>query len=103
MIVRITLLILFFNIKIAKAQDTTFVRSFYQGTTVHVPNGKKWKIEQAYISANDGYNIKISQHSFKEFYARNEILVIPYYCAEMELLDKRSSVYFLITIKESDF
>lgn len=103
MIVRIVLLSLFFfHFNMVKAQDTTFVRSFYQGTTVHVPNGKKWKIEQAFISANDGYNIKISQHYFNGFYASNEKLVIPYYCAEMELLDNKNSIFFLISIKESD-
>jgi hypothetical protein len=91
-----------FYLNDTKAQDTTFVRSFYMGSTIKVPEGKKWFIERAYISANDGYNIRIGVDNFKTAYSSKDDLIIPFYCAEMELLDNNNSVFFLITIKETD-
>jgi hypothetical protein len=98
----IILLIFLFILKALNAQDSTFVRSFYQGATIKVPEGKQWKIERAFISANDGYNIKISQSNFKEVYGPGENLIIPYYCAEMELLSDKSSFVYLLTILEKE-
>ncbi len=83
------------------AQDTTFVKSFYGGSTAKVPPNKVWKIEKAYISANDGYNILISQKNFKESYNAEEAISFPYYIAEMELLSKKESVAYLVYIRES--
>lgn len=83
------------------AQDTTFVKSFYGGSTVKVPANKEWKIEKAYISANDGYNILISQKNFKEKYEAEETISFPYYIAEMELLSKKESVAYVVHIHES--
>jgi hypothetical protein len=97
----IILLIFLFMVEALIAQDSTFVRSFYQGAIIKVPEGKQWKIERAFISANDGYNIKISQGYFKEIYGPADNLIIPYYCAEMELLSDTSSIIYLLTIKES--
>jgi hypothetical protein len=83
------------------AQDTTFVKSFYGGSTVKVPANKIWKIEKAYISANDGYNILINPKNFKEKYEAEESISFPYYIAEMELLSKKESVAYLVYIHES--
>ena len=83
------------------AQDTTFVKVYYAGSTVKVPEGKSWIVEKAFIGSGDGYNIRIADSNFKSPYKEGEALSIPYYIAEMELLSDRSNVSYTLTIKES--
>jgi hypothetical protein len=80
-------------------QDSTFVKYFYGGSVVNVPDSSTWKIEKAYISSGDGYNIQISLKTFKEEYLPKEKISFPYYIAEMELLTDRSSVSYIVTIR----
>ena len=82
------------------SQDTTFVKSYYGGSTVKVPENKVWTIEKAYITAGDGYNIQIAKKNFLERYTENEVITFPYYIAEMELLSNRSMVSYIVTICE---
>lgn len=82
------------------SQDTTFVKSYYGGSTVKVPENKIWFIEKAYITAGDGYNILIAKKNFLERYTENEVITFPYYIAEMELLSNRSMVSYFVTILE---
>jgi hypothetical protein len=82
-------------------QDTTFVKSFYGGSKALVPAKKTWKIEKAYITSGDGYNIAIQTTNFKASYAENEEIQFPYYIAEMELLDKKDMVSYIVYIRES--
>jgi hypothetical protein len=84
----------------AKAQDSTFVKSFYGGSTTKVPEDKTWVIKNAFITAGDGYNIKIALTNFEEKYAAGQIVNFPYYIAEMELLSDRSNVSYILTIRE---
>jgi hypothetical protein len=85
----------------AKAQDSTFVKSFYGGSTTKVPEDKTWVIKNAFITAGDGYNIKIALTNFEEKYAAGQIVNFPYYIAEMELLSDRSNVSYILIIRES--
>ncbi|MFM1810162.1 MAG: hypothetical protein RLZZ382_1387 [Bacteroidota bacterium] len=78
------------------AQDTSFVKSAYGGSSLTVPEGVSWKIEKAYINGGDGYNILVSNSNFKPVYTSGEKLQTPYYMAEMELLDKKDGVVFYI-------
>ncbi len=82
-------------------QDSTFVKYFYGGSVVNVPDSCSWKIEKAYISNGDGYNIQISLKNFKETYLPKEQISFPYYIAEMELLTDRSSVSYIVTIRST--
>jgi hypothetical protein len=82
------------------SQDTTFVKSYYGGSTTKVPAHKTWVIEKAYITAGDGYNIQIAKSNFKERYVADEVVSFPYYIAEMELLSDRSMVSYIISICE---
>jgi len=91
---------LFFSLQ-AFCQDTTFVKNFYSGSVVNVPDSSNWKIEKAYISSGDGYNIQISLKTFKEEYLPKEKISFPYYIAEMELLTDRSSVSYIVTIRST--
>ena len=84
------------------SQDTTFVKSFYGGSTSKVPENKTWVIKNAFISADDGYNIKISLTNFEEKYAGGQVVNFPYYIAEMELLSNRVMVNYLVTIFEEN-
>ena len=102
MIVRIVLLIsFFFHFNMAKAQDSTFVKSFYGGSTSKVPESTNWVIKNAFITSGDGYNIKISLTNFEKKYESGQIVSFPYYIAEMELLSDRSNVSYILTIRES--
>ena len=83
------------------SQDTTFVKSFYGGSTTKVPENKTWVIKNAFITAGDGYNIKIALTNFEEKYAAGQVINFPYYIAEMELLSERSMVSYLVTIIEN--
>jgi hypothetical protein len=83
------------------SQDTTFIKIFYAGSTVKVPEGKLWTVEKAFISSGDGYNIRIADSNFKSPYEEGEALSIPYYIAEMELLSDRSNVSYTLSIRES--
>ena len=84
----------------AFAQDTTFVKSFYGGSTTKVPENKTWVIKNAFITSGDGYNIKIALTNFEEKYTAGQVINFPYYIAEMELLSERSMVSYLVTILE---
>jgi hypothetical protein len=82
-------------------QDSTFVRCFYGGSVVNVPDSSSWKIEKAYITSGDGYNIQISLKTFQEEYPPKEQISFPYYIAEMEMLTDRSSVSYIVTIRST--
>jgi len=80
--------------------DTSFVKSFFGGSSFTIPAGKRWTIEKAYISSNDGYNILINKNTFSGPFKSGEKLSIPYYIPEMELLSKKDMVSYLLYIKE---
>jgi len=82
------------------SQDTTFVKSFYGGSTTKVPENKTWVLKNAFITSGDGYNIKIALTNFEEKYTAGQVINFPYYIAEMELLSERSMVSYLVTILE---
>jgi len=82
------------------AQDTSFVKSAYGGSSLTVPEGVSWKIEKAYINGGDGYNILVSNTNFKPIYGPGEKLQTPYYMAEMELLDKKEGVFYILYIRQ---
>ncbi len=93
--------LLVLNLK-AMDSDSSFVKSFYGGSSFIIPEGKSWKINKAFISANDGYNIQINLNNFKNEYKSGEKLSIPYYIAEMELLSKKEMMVYLLYVKEED-
>ena len=82
------------------AQDTTFVKSAYGGSSLTVPEGVRWSIEKAFINSGDGYNILISKGNFKPVYEPGEKIQTPYYMAEMELLDKKDGVFYILYIRQ---
>jgi hypothetical protein len=84
------------------AQDTSFVKSAYGGSSLTVPEGVSWKIEKAYINSGDGYNILVSNSNFKPIYGPGEKLQTPYYMAEMELLDKKDGVFYILYIRQQN-
>jgi hypothetical protein len=93
--------LLVLNLK-AMDSDSSFVKSFYGGSSITIPEGKSWKINKAFISANDGYNIQINLNNFKNEYKGGEKLSIPYYIAEMELLSKKEMMVYFLYIKEEN-
>ena len=98
----ISLTFILFAFGIVKAQDTTLVRTYLQGSAVQVPKDKSWTIEKAYITKNDGYNIAISLSNFDKIYTSESKLSLPYYCAEMELISGASSIFYILTIREKN-
>ncbi len=94
-------LFFFFAISIlARSQDSTFVKSYYGGSSLKVPEHKTWTIEKAFISGGDGYNIKIAAGNFKLSYTGGEIINFPYYIAEMELISDKRMMSYLVYITE---
>lgn len=83
-------------------QHSTFVKSFFGGSTSKVPMNKNWIIKNVSISSGDGYNIKIALTNFEEKYTAGQIITFPYYIAEMELLSDRSLVSYFVTIFEEN-
>lgn len=84
------------------AQDTSFVKSAYGGSSLTVPEGVSWRVEKAFINSGDGYNILVSNSNFKPVYASGEKLQTPYYMAEMELLDKKDGVFYILYIHQQN-
>jgi len=84
------------------AQDTSFVKSAYGGSSLTIPEGVSWKIEKAFINSGDGYNILVSNSNFKPVYASGEKLQTPYYMAEIELLDKKDGVFYILYIRQQN-
>jgi hypothetical protein len=82
-------------------QDTTFVKSAYAGSSLTVPQKVTWHIEKAFINNGDGYNLKINPEVFKPIYKAGEKIQIPFYTAEMELLNNQEGVFYFLYIKES--
>jgi hypothetical protein len=84
------------------AQDTTFVKFAYGGSSLTVPEGVSWKIEKAFINSGDGYNILVSNSNFNPVYVSGVKLQTPYYMAEMELLDKKDGVFYILYIRQQN-
>ena len=94
-------LFFFFAISIlARSQDSTFVKSYYGGSSVKVPEHKTWTIDKAFITGSDGYNIKITAGNFKSSYNAGETINFPYYIAEMELITDKSMMSYIVYITE---
>lgn len=85
----------------SKAQDTTIVRMGLAGSTLRVPEDRSWRVNQAFISAGDGYNIQISTSNFKSEYTTAQFVSLPLYIVEMELLTKKDMVNYALIIIES--
>ena len=84
----------------AKSQ-TDIKKCAVAGSYISVPADKKWEINRSFI--NDGmYNVLINKSNFLKFYQSNDTIRFPYYIAEMEMLTKTSSCYFILEITETD-
>jgi len=73
----ILILVFIFFYGILCAQDSTFVRYLYSGSSIKVPENCSWVIQKAFISSGDGYQIQISNSNFKEYYQSSEIVALP--------------------------
>lgn len=81
-------------------QDTTFVKSAYGGSQITVPEGFIWQIERAFINSGDSYNIQVSSKNFQSEYTGGTKIQVPYYIAEMELLDGKDGIFYLLYIRQ---
>jgi hypothetical protein len=98
---KVSFLFFFLGIRfLASAQDSSFVKSYYGGSSLKVPENKTWTIEKAFISGGDGYNIKIAAGNFKLSYTGGETINFPYYIAEMELISDKSMMSYIVYITE---
>lgn len=99
---KIVFVLFFLHFNSIFAQDTTFIKVCYNGSTAKIPEGKIWCIEKAFITSGDGFNISISKTIFKERYFEGELISFPFYISEMELLSDRNMVSYIVTIHEGD-
>lgn len=84
------------------SQDTTFVKKVLAGSSLKVPKNKTWQIEKAYINAGDEYNIKTNTNTFKTLYKNEDTIQIPSYVVEIELLENKSMLWFILYIKQKN-
>ena len=87
-------------LSIQKVSDSSIVKVFYGGSIATVPDKKLWVIQKVFLSSNDGYNIQINPANFKKEYQSGEKIVFPLYIADMELLDKKDMISYLVYIDE---
>jgi hypothetical protein len=83
------------------AQDSSFVKIVYSGSKIKIPDHCTWKINRAFISSGDGRNIQISNTNFQSEYRAGKELVLPYYTAEMELLDRNQQIQYILYIHQT--
>lgn len=83
------------------AVDSAIVKSFYGGSQTKVPEGKIWTFQKVFVSGDNGYNILINPSNFKKQYQSGEIIVFPLYIPEMELLDNKEMIRYLVYIDEN--
>jgi hypothetical protein len=72
----------------------------YAGSYLVVPEGKTWTVDRAFISEGGMYSILIQKSTFPNAYKGGDTIRIPYYIAEMELLNNQSMVQFQLHINE---
>ena len=82
--------------------DTLLVKQAYAGGYIVLPSTNLWKLEQAFISSGDGYNVMVSLKSFKGVYHEGDTVKLPYYISEMELLTDKSMVSYLLKFKKTE-
>jgi len=83
------------------SSDSSINKIFYGGTKTKVPEHKEWKIQRAFLTNDNGYNILINPSNFKKQYQSGEIIVFPLYIPEMELLDNKELPKYLLYIEEN--
>ncbi len=104
-VLRCSLFVLLFasNSLLGFAQDSTYYISAYAGGHIIVPEDETWVIDRAFVNDGDAYSIQISNSNFKPSYTSGDTIQLPYYSADMELLDDTDMVqYQLYYRKESD-
>jgi hypothetical protein len=83
------------------AQDTSFLKIAYAGTSLKVHEGKTWTIDRVFISEGGQYAIQARTNHFLPLYQSNEAIQIPFYIPEMELLTNKDFTQFQIYISET--
>lgn len=92
--------ILFLWMGLGYGQDTSIVKTVYGGSSITVPSGVTWQIERAFVNDGTGYNLQIRNANFKSSYTSEEKIFVPLYIAEMELLDKKDGIYYILYIHQ---
>ncbi len=80
-------------------QDSTYFKSGYAGGYLVVPKGENWLLDRAFVNDGTAYSIKINNSNFQSSYSSGDTIRLPYYIAEMELLDKKEMVQYQLYIR----
>lgn len=83
-----------------KLDPKPVLKIVYAGSYLVVPEGKSWTVDRAFISEGGMYSILIQKSTFPSTYKSGDTIRIPYYIAEMELLNNQSMVQFQLHINE---
>lgn len=84
------------------SQDSTVYKAAYAGTNIIVPDNQTWKIDRIFINDGNAYSIQVSNTNLDSLYHAGDTIRLPYYVAEMELLDKKDMVQFQLYIKPEE-
>ena len=82
-------------------KDTSFVKIVYAGTRTVVPENEQWLVDKIFVSDGGEHNIKIANTHFKHNYQEKDTIKAPFYVPEMELLDDRSMVQYILYINST--
>jgi hypothetical protein len=96
------ILALFLSVShISFCQDSTFYKSAYAGGYLVVPENETWELDRVFVNGGDAYSIQVSNSNFKQTaFNYGDTLKIPYYIAEMELLDNKEMVQYQFYFKQ---
>ena len=67
-----------------------------------VPLNKTWQVEKVFVNTGDGYNIQVSKSILKPVYHAGDTIRLPYYTAEMELIENKGTTQYILHISETE-
>jgi len=91
--------LLFFLAFTGFCQDSTYLKTAYAGGYLLVDEHQTWKLDRVFINGGEGYSIQINALNFEASYSSGDTIRMPYYIAEMELLDRKDLVLFELYFK----
>lgn len=80
--------------------DSTFYKSSYAGGYIVIPEGETWELDRVFVTDGSAYSIQVSNSNFEKTTLNfDDTLKVPYYIAEMELLNNRDLVQYQFYFK----
>lgn len=98
------------RIKETKVADSVFLitgarqleKSSLAGSSFTIPAGKQWQVEKIYVNNGGSYNVLVTSIKHDKIYKEGELLFVPTWTAEAELLNgDKTEMNYIFKINES--